>query len=129
MRLCLFVCSFVYLYLFLPLSLFYHIAYCTERSIWCNASTLAFRLLLERYHHELQATMQEAKYLSSRIESAQDIINLSLASRRNALLTVQVHATVAAVGIGISTAIAGFFGMNVPIPVEVETMPGRYVKR
>ena len=55
------------------------------------------------------------------IEATQDTLELALDEYRNRLITINVHAAMATVGLAVSTSIAGFFGMNLYSGLEEVT--------
>jgi len=59
--------------------------------------------------------------LRKNIEATQDTLELALDEYRNRLITINVHAAMATVGLAVSTSIAGFFGMNLYSGLEEVT--------
>ena len=69
-------------------------------------------LLFEEYSRQLQNLSQEIIYLLRRVESKQDMIKMSLDSYRNHMLRVNVYLSIGTLCLATSTAVAGYFGMN-----------------
>lgn len=63
----------------------------------------------------------ESFALRKNIEATQDTLELALDEYRNRLITINVHAAMATVGLAVSTSIAGFFGMNLYSGLEEVT--------
>jgi hypothetical protein len=55
----------------------------------------------------------EISYLLGRIQSKQEFVALTLASYRNRMVRMHVHLGITGLSLGLSTAVAGLFGMNV----------------
>jgi len=55
------------------------------------------------------------------MQSTQEIAELMLDSGRNALLALDIKVSIATLGVGTGALVAGFFGMNVRLPVDTYT--------
>jgi magnesium transporter len=69
-------------------------------------------LLLGVYARQLSNIRLETQYLLGRLQSKQEFVALALAGYRNRLIRVNVHLAIVSVALGVGTATAGFFGMN-----------------
>jgi magnesium transporter len=69
-------------------------------------------LLLGVYARQLSNIRLETQYLLGRLQSKQEFVALALAGYRNRLIRVNVHLAIVTVALGVGTATAGFFGMN-----------------
>jgi magnesium transporter len=69
-------------------------------------------LLLGVYARQLSNVRLETQYLLGRLQAKQEFVALALAGYRNRLIRVNVHLGIATVALGVGTATAGFFGMN-----------------
>jgi hypothetical protein len=70
-------------------------------------------LLIGVYARQISHISMEISYLLNRIQSKQELVALTLSSYRNRMVQLNLHLNIAALAIGFSTVIAGFFGMNV----------------
>ncbi|KAL1668693.1 cora-domain-containing protein, partial [Schizophyllum commune] len=68
--------------------------------------------ILESFSKQVEEIVNEAQSMQSNVQSTQEIVELILDSNRNALLTLDLKVSIATLGIGIGTLIAGLFGMN-----------------
>ena len=81
-------------------------------------------LVVESYFRRFEDFYAESFALRKNIEATQDTLELALDEYRNRLITINVHAAMATVGLAVSTSIAGFFGMNLYSGLEeVTTFP------
>lgn len=71
-------------------------------------------LLLEEYARQLNSTLLEIDYMLQRVQSKQDMVALSLDAYRNRMIRMNLYLTVGGISLAFGTAVAGFFGMNVP---------------
>ncbi|KAG7374092.1 hypothetical protein IV203_013187 [Nitzschia inconspicua] len=69
-------------------------------------------LLLGVYAQQFRAVQHEANFLLSRIKSKQEFIELELDLYRNRLIRMNVDLAILGVSVGTTTAMAGWFGMN-----------------
>jgi magnesium transporter len=69
-------------------------------------------LLLGVYARQISNISMEITYLLQRLQSKQEFVALALSGYRNRMVQMNVHLGVAALSMGLSTAVAGFFGMN-----------------
>lgn len=69
-------------------------------------------VLLESFSKQVEEIVNEAENIQSNVQSTQEIVELLLDSNRNALLALDLKVSIATMGIGIGTLIAGLFGMN-----------------
>ncbi|TRM60357.1 hypothetical protein BD626DRAFT_505084 [Schizophyllum amplum] len=68
--------------------------------------------ILESFSKQVEEIVNEAQNMQNNVQSTQEIVELILDSNRNALLTLDLKVSIATLGIGIGTLIAGIFGMN-----------------
>jgi hypothetical protein len=81
-------------------------------------------LVVESYFRRFEDFYAESFSLRKNIEATQDTLELALDEYRNRLITINVHAAMATVGLAVSTSIAGFFGMNLYSGLEeITTYP------
>lgn len=69
-------------------------------------------LLLEEYARQLNNCLFEINYMLQRLQSKQEFVQLALSSYRNRMIRMNLYITISGLSLGISTTIAGFFGMN-----------------
>ena len=69
-------------------------------------------LLLEEYARQLSNILQETEYLLKKVQSKQELVAISLDAYRNRMLRMNLYLGIASVGLATSTAVAGFYGMN-----------------
>jgi hypothetical protein len=69
-------------------------------------------LLLEEYARQLNNCLFEINYMLQRLQSKQEFVQLALSSYRNRMIRMNLYITISGLSLGISTAFAGFFGMN-----------------
>lgn len=69
-------------------------------------------LMLEAYIGQLSAIRREIKYLIKRVESKTAYLSITQDSYRNRMITIDVYLGIVGVGLGVSTTVAGFVGMN-----------------
>jgi hypothetical protein len=67
-------------------------------------------LVVESYFRRFEDFYAESFALRKNIEATQDTLELALDEYRNRLITINVHAAMATVGLAVSTTVAGFFG-------------------
>ena len=79
-------------------------------------------LVVESYFRRFEDFYAESFALRKDIEATQDTLEVGLDEYRNRLITINVHAAMATVGLAVSTTIAGFFGMNLFSGLEEETL-------
>jgi magnesium transporter len=75
-------------------------------------------LLLGVYARQFSVVQQEASFLLSRIRSKQEFLELELDLYRNRLIRTDVELSILGVATGITTSMAGFFGMNLVSGLE-----------
>lgn len=75
-------------------------------------------LMLENYTSQLVDISNEAYFLRKRVESIQSVAELNYGSQRNRLMHVTLKMSMASISISSMTAVAGFFGMNLPNGLE-----------
>ena len=81
-------------------------------------------LVVESYFRRFEDFYAESFALRKNIEATQDTLELALDEYRNRLITINVHAAMATVGLAVSTTVAGFFGMNLYSGLEeINTYP------
>lgn len=69
-------------------------------------------LLIGIYARQLSNIYMEVQYMLRRIQSKQEFVALALSGYRNRMVRMDVHLNIAAISLGLGTAVAGFFGMN-----------------
>jgi magnesium transporter len=69
-------------------------------------------LLLEDIYRQMSSVLQEVIYLKRRVDSTQELLAIQLDNYRNNIIRINVHLTMASVGMALSTTVAGLFGMN-----------------
>jgi magnesium transporter len=69
-------------------------------------------LLLEEYTRQLTNVLQETNFLLKKVQSQQELVAISLDAFRNRMIRMNLYLSIASVGIASSTAIAGYYGMN-----------------
>jgi magnesium transporter len=69
-------------------------------------------MMLGVYARQMNNILQEIDYLLKRVESKQEFVSLALAGYRNRLVRMNVNIAIVGVSTGITTTIAGLFGMN-----------------
>lgn len=78
-------------------------------------------ILLEEYARQLSNILLEIKYLLKKVQSKQEMISISLDAYRNRMIHMNVYLSIAGISLGGGTAVAGFYGMNVPNGLEQST--------
>jgi len=78
-------------------------------------------LILEVYHRKLRQSLMEVKRLRNSTKFGWSLSDLKLSDYRAKLDLISIQVSVGALSVGISAAIAGFFGMNVPVPFAQES--------
>merc|ERR1711974_573440 len=74
-------------------------------------------LLLEAYHRKLKQSSLQVNRMTNRVRFGWSLPDLKLAAYRARMDLVNVQLGVAALSLGFAAAVAGFFGMNVPVPM------------
>jgi hypothetical protein len=69
-------------------------------------------ILLGVYARQISNIEVEITYLLQRLQSKQEFVALALSGYRNRMVRMNVHLGIAGLSIALSTAVAGFFGMN-----------------
>jgi magnesium transporter len=69
-------------------------------------------LLLGVYARQISNVNMEINYLLQRLQSKQEFVALALSGYRNRMVQMNVHLGISALSLGLSTTVAGFFGMN-----------------
>lgn len=69
-------------------------------------------VLLGVYARQISNINREIHYLLQRLQSKQEFVALALSGYRNRMVRMNVHLGIAGLSLGFSTAVAGFFGMN-----------------
>jgi len=80
-------------------------------------------LMLESYHRHVSLIIHEIILMQRHVQSKQEFMAISLDLYRNRMSRMNVQLGISAVSLGICTTVAGYLGMNVPIPSSVETFP------
>ncbi|KIY48494.1 cora-domain-containing protein [Fistulina hepatica ATCC 64428] len=75
-------------------------------------------LILESFSKQVEEIVNEAENMQNNVQSTQEIVELILDSNRNALLALDLKVSIAALGIGTGTLLAGLFGMNLTSHME-----------
>jgi len=75
-------------------------------------------ILLGVYARQISNIQMEINYVLQRLQSKQEFVALALSGYRNRMISMNVHLAIAGLGIGLSTAVAGFFGMNLVSGLE-----------
>lgn len=75
-------------------------------------------ILLGVYARQISNINMEINYVLQRLQSKQEFVALALSGYRNRMISLNVHLAIAGLGIGLSTAVAGFFGMNLVSGLE-----------
>jgi len=83
-------------------------------------------VLLENYHRQLILSLHDVMSMLRRVKSKQDFLSISLNVHRNRMVRVNVHIGIVSLSIGICTTIAGYFGMNVPMPGYFIGLPSAF---
>ena len=83
-------------------------------------------LLLENYPRRLQSTSRALAALRHRLVSTQELTSISLDMYRNRIIRMELNITMAGCAIAMTTAVAGLFGMNVPIPLGLDRDAGAF---
>lgn len=73
-------------------------------------------LILEAYHRKLRKSLLQLDGCGKKVRFGMSLSDVKLGAYRSRLNKLQVHVSVAGVSLGICAAVAGFFGMNVPVP-------------
>lgn len=76
-------------------------------------------LLLEEYGRQLNNILFEINYMLQRLQSKQEFVQLALSSYRNRMIRMNLYMSISGLSLGIGTAIAGFFGMNLVSGIEM----------
>ena len=84
-------------------------------------------LLLGVYARQISNVSMEITYLLQRLQSKQEFVTLALSGYRNRMVQMNVHLSIAALSLGLSTTVAGFFGMNLLHGMESSTLAFGYV--
>jgi len=79
-------------------------------------------LLLEEYGRQLNNILFEINYMLQRLQSKQDFVTLALSSYRNRMIRMNLYMSITGLSLGIGTASAGFFGMNLVNGLENHPM-------
>jgi len=69
-------------------------------------------VLLGVYARQISNINMEISYVLQRLQSKQEFVALALSGYRNRMIRMNVHLAIAGLGIGLSTAVAGFFGTS-----------------
>ena len=69
-------------------------------------------VLLGVYARQISNINMEINYVLQRLQSKQEFVALALSGYRNRMIRMNVHLAIAGLGIGLSTAVAGFFGTH-----------------
>lgn len=75
-------------------------------------------VLLESFSKQVEEIVNEAESIESNVQSTQEIVELILDSNRNSLLALDLKVSIATMGIGTGTLLAGLFGMNLTSHLE-----------
>lgn len=75
-------------------------------------------LLLEEYARQLSLIQSEINYMLQRLQSKQEFVQLAMSGYRNRLIRMNLYLSVAGLSLGLGTAVAGFFGMNLVSGLE-----------
>ncbi|CAD6577059.1 MAG: magnesium ion transporter [Cyphobasidiales sp. Tagirdzhanova-0007] len=81
-------------------------------------------MLLESFSKQVEAIVSEADSIVGDLHQTQDVIELILDSSRNALLTLDLQASIATMGLASGAFIASLFGMN--LHTSLETHPSAF---
>jgi magnesium transporter len=84
-------------------------------------------LLLGVYARQISNVSMEITYLLQRLQSKQEFVTLALSGYRNRMVQMNVHLSIAALSLGLSTTVAGFFGMNLLHGLESSNIAFGYV--
>ncbi|TMW63219.1 hypothetical protein Poli38472_002160 [Pythium oligandrum] len=74
-------------------------------------------ILLESYMKDIYTTRTKSELLQHRVQSTESLITMKLDYARNYLLALQLIFSLAGVGLGVGTLIAGIFGMNLTMGI------------
>lgn len=77
--------------------------------------------LLGVYARQISNITVEINFLLQRLQSKQEFVTIALSGYRNRMVRMNVHLAIAGLSIAFSTALAGFFGMNVVHGFEQST--------
>ena len=83
-------------------------------------------ILLGVYARQISNITMEINYVLQRLQSKQEFVALALSGYRNRMIRMNVHLAIAGLGIGLSTAVAGFFGMNLVSGLEASPTAFNY---
>lgn len=75
-------------------------------------------LLLEEYGRRLNDVLYEINFLLTRLHSTQEFLQLAMSSFRNRMIRMELYIGITGLSLGIGTAVAGFFGMNLLSGIE-----------
>lgn len=75
-------------------------------------------ILLESFAKQVEEIVNEAETIEGNVQSTQEIVELILDTNRNSLLALDLKVSIATMGIGVGTLIAGLFGMNLTSHLE-----------
>jgi magnesium transporter len=75
-------------------------------------------VLLESFSKQVEEIVNEAETIEGNVQSTQEIVELILDSNRNSLLALDLKISIATMGLGTGTLIAGLFGMNLTSHLE-----------
>lgn len=84
-------------------------------------------LLLESYHHHLTLTQCDAVSLQRMVQSKQELSSIAIDIQRNRVISMNLSLSIGSVSLAVCTTLAGYLGMNLPIPPALETMPGAFL--
>mmetsp|Transcript_104977 Transcript_104977/g.240557 ORF Transcript_104977/g.240557 Transcript_104977/m.240557 type:complete len:649 (+) Transcript_104977:3-1949(+) len=74
-------------------------------------------LMLEAYHRKLIQSSLQLEALVKKVRFGRSLSDMKLATHRNRLLRTNVQLAIGGVSVAICGTVAGFFGMNIPIPM------------
>jgi hypothetical protein len=76
--------------------------------------------MVEAYHRRLALVRTQASQLMRSVKTTQEVTAIRIDVSRNRIIRTNLHLTIASVSIGIMTALAGFLGMNLELPLWLD---------
>ena len=77
-------------------------------------------LMIEAHHRRLSLIRTQVSQLMRSVKTTQEVTSIRIDVSRNRIIRTNLHLTIASVSIGVMTAMAGFLGMNLELPIWVD---------
>jgi len=77
-------------------------------------------LMIEAHHRRLSLIRTQVSQLMRSVKTTQEVTSIRIDVSRNRIIRTNLHLTIASVSIGVMTAMAGFLGMNLELPMWVD---------